>query len=106
MRLPLPRRGHGLQQDGLLTRLSTAFSRDQEHKVYVQDKLRDQGAEVYAWLQDGAHFYICGDGVRMSQAVESALVEVVATHGSMSEDAAWDYLADLKRQRRFSQDVY
>lgn len=96
----------GWQQDGLLTRLSTAFSRDQEHKVYVQDKLRDQGAEVYAWLQDGAHFYICGDGVRMSQAVESALVEVVATHGSMSEDAAWDYLADLKRQRRFSQDVY
>ena len=96
----------GWQQDGLLSRLSTAFSRDQEHKVYVQDKLREQGADVYAWLQDGAHFYICGDGVRMSQAVEAALVEVVATHGAMSEDAAWDYVGDLKRQRRFSQDVY
>lgn len=96
----------GWQQDGLLTRLSTAFSRDQEHKVYVQDKLREHGADVFAWLRDGAHFYVCGDGVRMSQAVEAALVEVVAEHGAMSEDAAWDYLADLKRHRRFSQDVY
>lgn len=96
----------GWRRDGLLTSLTTAFSRDQEHKVYVQDTMRDQGAELFAWLQDGAHFYVCGDGVRMSHAVESALVEVIATHGSMSEDAAWDYLADLKRQRRYSQDVY
>ncbi|RZL23096.1 MAG: sulfite reductase flavoprotein subunit alpha [Rhodococcus sp. (in: high G+C Gram-positive bacteria)] len=94
------------QQDGLLTELSTAFSRDQEHKVYVQDKLRERGAEVFAWLQDGAHFYICGDGVTMSHSVEAALVEVIAKHGEMPEDAAWDYIANLKRQRRYSQDVY
>lgn len=96
----------GWQQDGLLTRLSTAFSRDQEYKIYVQDKLREQGADVFAWLQDGAHFYICGDGVSMSHAVEAALVEVISTHGHLTADAASEYLADLKRQRRYSQDVY
>ncbi|GAA4682951.1 diflavin oxidoreductase [Gordonia humi] len=94
------------QEQGLLANLSTAFSRDQEHKIYVQDRLREQGAEVFTWLQDGAHFYICGDGVSMSHAVEAALIEVIVKHGGLAEYAAWDYLADLKRQRRYSQDVY
>lgn len=91
---------------GLLTELTTAFSRDQDHKVYVQDRLVARGEDVYRWLEDGAHFYVCGDGTAMSHAVEAALVEVVAKHGDRSEAEAWDYLADLKRQRRYSQDVY
>lgn len=91
---------------GLLTELTTAFSRDQDHKVYVQDRLVARGEDVLRWLEDGAHFYVCGDGSQMSHAVESALVEIVAKHGDRSEAEAWDYLADLKRQRRYSQDVY
>ena len=92
--------------DGVLTRLSTAFSRDQEHKVYVQDRLAEQGAEVFAWLEDGAAVYVCGDGTRMSRAVEDALVAVIAEHGEMGDGAAWDYLGRLKRERRYAQDVY
>lgn len=91
---------------GLLTELTTAFSRDQEHKVYVQDRLVERGDDVFAWLAQGAHVYVCGDGTQMSHAVEAALVEVIAKHGDRSEAEAWDYLADLKRQRRYSQDVY
>lgn len=94
------------QNDGLLSELSTAFSRDQEHKVYVQDQLVARGADVFAWLEDGASFYVCGDGAHMARAVENALVEVIATHGRMSESEARDRLADLKRERRYSQDVY
>ncbi|WP_435769646.1 diflavin oxidoreductase [Nocardioides sp. SYSU DS0651] len=91
---------------GLLTELTTAFSRDQDHKVYVQDRLVARGEDVYRWLEEDAHFYVCGDGTAMSHAVEAALVEVVAKHGDRSEAEAWDYVADLKRQRRYSQDVY
>ncbi|GAA4821123.1 sulfite reductase flavoprotein subunit alpha [Nocardioides caeni] len=96
----------GWTASGLLTELTTAFSRDQDHKVYVQDRLVARGEDVFRWLEDGAHFYVCGDGSQMSHAVEAALVEVVAKHGDRSEAEAWDYVADLKRQRRYSQDVY
>lgn len=94
------------QADGLLSELTTAFSRDQASKVYVQDKLIERGADVYAWLQDGASFYVCGDGTLMSHAVEAAVVQVIATHGNLTQAQAADVLADLKRERRYCQDVY
>jgi sulfite reductase (NADPH) flavoprotein alpha-component len=94
------------ESDGVLSRLSTAFSRDQEHKVYVQDRMIEHGADLFAWLEDGAGVYVCGDGTRMSHAVEQTLVDIIAEHGNRDEAAASDYLAQLKRDRRYAQDVY
>ncbi|MGC4962063.1 sulfite reductase subunit alpha [Gordonia sp. DT101] len=92
--------------DGLLDRLDLAFSRDQEHKVYVQDRMREQGADLFAWLSDGAHLYVCGDATRMAHDVDAALHEIVAEHGGMSAEAAQDYVDDLKRAKRYLRDVY
>jgi sulfite reductase (NADPH) flavoprotein alpha-component len=94
------------QRDGVLTRLDLAFSRDQEQKIYVQDRMREKGAELYAWLNDGAHFYVCGDAAQMARDVDAALHDVVAHHGGLGVEAAEDYVNILKREKRYLRDVY
>ncbi|TCT08012.1 sulfite reductase subunit alpha [Aquabacter spiritensis] len=96
----------GLQAAGVLTRLDTAWSRDGAEKVYVQDRIRQAGAELWAWLSDGAHFYICGDAQRMAKDVEAALVDVAAAQGGLARAAAANFLADLKKAGRYQADVY
>jgi sulfite reductase (NADPH) flavoprotein alpha-component len=92
--------------DATLTRLSTAWSRDGADKVYVQDRMREAGPELWAWLRDGAHFYVCGDAKRMAKDVEGALVEVSSKAGQMSEAGARDFIAELKATGRYQADVY
>lgn len=91
---------------GKLTRLSTAWSRDGAKKVYVQDRMREAGPELWSWLKDGAHVYVCGDAKRMAKDVETALVEISAKGGQMSEAAARDFIAELKAAGRYQADVY
>ncbi|SUS07296.1 Sulfite reductase [uncultured Defluviicoccus sp.] len=91
---------------GTLTRLSTAFSRDQEAKVYVQDRMVEEGAELYRWLEDGAWFYVCGDAKRMAPDVDRALHQVAAVHGGMTDEAARAYIAALTAAGRYRKDVY
>ena len=93
-------------KDGLLTNISLAWSRDQAEKVYVQDKLREQGAEVWQWLQEGAHVYVCGDANRMAKDVEQALLEIIAEYGEMDLETADEYLSELRLDRRYQRDVY
>lgn len=95
-----------MRDSGFLTRLDLAFSRDQADKIYVQDRMREHGAELYSWLEDGAHFYVCGDAARMAKDVDTALKAVVAEHGGMSDEAANDYVARLAKARRYVRDVY
>jgi sulfite reductase (NADPH) flavoprotein alpha-component len=92
--------------DGFLTRLDLAWSRDQGPKVYVQHLLAQQGAEVWAWLNEGGHFYVCGDAVKMAKDVDDALHALIATHGGMSEDAAAEYVKKMKKDKRYQRDVY
>lgn len=96
----------GLQAAGCLTRLDTAWSRDGERKVYVQDRIREAGPELWGWLEDGAHFYVCGDAKRMAKDVEKAVADVAATHGGLSAEAAAKFVADLKTAGRYQADVY
>ena len=93
-------------KSGQLHRLDLAFSRDQAEKVYVQHKLREHGRDLYAWLESGAHLYVCGDAGRMARDVETALLDVIATHGRHDQDAARDYLNALQQQGRYARDVY
>jgi sulfite reductase (NADPH) flavoprotein alpha-component len=93
-------------KSGLLTKLSLAFSRDQADKIYVQDRLRENGKEVFEWLEQGAHFYVCGDALRMAKDVESALLELVAVHGNKSEAEAKEYVTNLRKSKRYQKDVY
>jgi len=95
-----------LLADKTLTRLSTAWSRDGAAKVYVQDRMREAGPELWAWLKDGAHFYVCGDAQRMAKDVETALMEIAAKGGQMSEAGARDFVAELKAAGRYQVDVY
>jgi sulfite reductase (NADPH) flavoprotein alpha-component len=95
-----------LRQRGTLTNLSLAWSRDGGKKTYVQDRMREQGADLYAWLQQGAHFYVCGDAKRMAKDVEAAIVHVAQEHGGKSEDEAKAWLASLKAEARYQADVY
>jgi sulfite reductase (NADPH) flavoprotein alpha-component len=90
---------------GALTRLSVAFSRDQAEKTYVQQRIVEQGREVYAWLEEGAHVYVCGDAQAMAPAVHEALITVIARQRG-SRDLALDYLHALRDQRRYQRDVY
>ncbi|MFJ2828376.1 molybdopterin-dependent oxidoreductase [Streptomyces sp. NPDC087263] len=92
--------------DGTLTRLDTAFSRDQRAKVYVQDRIREHGPLLWSWLQDGAHLYVCGDASRMAKDVDRALRDVVTAHGGLGEDGAAAYLKQLAADRRYARDVY
>lgn len=89
-----------------LARLDVAFSRDQPHKLYVQDRLREHGRELYAWLEAGAHLYVCGDAERMAPDVHAALIEVVAAHGGRSPEDAAAYLGELAQAKRYARDVY
>jgi sulfite reductase (NADPH) flavoprotein alpha-component len=95
-----------MHASGLLTRLDTAFSRDQAHKIYVQDRMREHAVELFRWLEEGAHFYVCGDAQRMAVDVDRALHEIIATRGQRTAGEADAYLQDLKRQKRYVRDVY
>jgi sulfite reductase (NADPH) flavoprotein alpha-component len=96
----------GMKSAGVLTRLSLAWSRDGAEKFYVQDRMREVGRDLWSWLADGAHVYVCGDAKRMAKDVERALVDVVAQFGARSTDEAIAFVADLKRKGRYQQDVY
>jgi sulfite reductase [NADPH] flavoprotein, alpha-component len=93
-------------KDGSLHRLDLAFSRDAAHKTYVQQRLRERGAELHAWLKGGAHIYVCGDSTHMARDVHAALIDVIATHGNQSPDEAKAWLAELLQQGRYARDVY
>jgi len=91
---------------GTLTHLTTAFSRDQEEKIYVQDRMLQLGAELFHWLEEGGYFFVCGDAKRMASDVDQALHMIVAEHGRMSAEQATEYVTNLKRSRRYVRDVY
>ncbi|MDX3708056.1 bifunctional nitrate reductase/sulfite reductase flavoprotein subunit alpha [Streptomyces europaeiscabiei] len=95
-----------LQESGVLCRLDTAFSRDQRAKVYVQDRMREHGPELWHWLQDGARFYVCGDASRMAKDVDRALRDIAVTHGGMTEGEAAAYMKQLSTEKRYVRDVY
>lgn len=95
-----------MQEAGRLDKISTAFSRDQDEKIYVQNRMREEGAELYEWLEAGAYFYVCGDAKRMAGDVDTALHDIIAEHGNMSQTAAKAYVAELKAQERYVRDVY
>jgi sulfite reductase (NADPH) flavoprotein alpha-component len=95
-----------MKATGLLTRLSLAWSRDGTEKFYVQDRMRQSGRDLWAWIAEGAHIYVCGDAKRMAKDVERALVDVVAEFGARSIDDAISFVAALKKAGRYQQDVY
>ena len=86
--------------------IDLAWSRDQKEKIYVQQRLREQGAEVWGWLERGAHFYVCGDASRMAKDVQDALLEIIVSHGGKSQEDAEEYLNELRRAKRYQRDVY
>lgn len=94
------------QRRGLLTRLDLAFSRDQAEKIYVQTRMRENAAELWAWLEQGAHFYVCGDAKRMASDVEKALLNIAAGHGGKSPAEAKAWLDGLDKAGRYQRDVY
>jgi sulfite reductase (NADPH) flavoprotein alpha-component len=96
----------GMQKEGTLTRLDLAFSRDQSHKIYVQDRMRENADELFAWLERGAYFYICGDANRMAKDVETALLDSIAKGKKATPDVAQAYLDEMKKQKRYQLDVY
>ena len=95
-----------MKERGLLTRLTLAWSREGQKKVYVQDRMREVGPDLWRWLAEGAHFYVCGDAKRMAKDVESALVDVVAKHGARTIDEAIAFVQGLKKAGRYQADVY
>ena len=94
------------QKDGVLTELSLAFSRDQAQKIYVQDRMREQGEAIWNWLEEGAYFCVCGDASRMARDVEQALRDVAREHGGLSEEKAAEHIRRLAEQKRYLRDVY
>jgi sulfite reductase (NADPH) flavoprotein alpha-component len=94
------------QESGLLTHLDLAFSRDQSSKIYVQNRMMEQGAELFAWLEQGGYFYVCGDASRMAKDVDKALYQVIMQFGGMSAERAADYIDQLKKEKRYLRDVY
>ncbi|MBI3702050.1 MAG: sulfite reductase subunit alpha [Afipia sp.] len=97
---------NAMKSSGHLTRLSLAWSRDTGQKFYVQDRMREVGRELWTWLADGAHVYVCGDAKRMAKDVERALVDITAQHGARTIDEAVSFIAELKKKGRYQQDVY
>ncbi len=93
----------GMLESGVLTTLSSAWSRDQETKIYVQDRMRENGAELWKWLEEGAHFYVCGDAKRMAKDVDTALHDIIAEYGGISGE---DYISAMKKSKRYQRDVY
>jgi sulfite reductase (NADPH) flavoprotein alpha-component len=96
----------GWVADGHLTRLDLAFSRDQTEKIYVQNRMLEQAAELFSWLESGAHFYVCGDASRMAKDVDAALHQIAETAGGMSAEAAAAFIQKLKSEKRYQRDVY
>jgi sulfite reductase (NADPH) flavoprotein alpha-component len=96
----------GWVKDGHLARLDLAFSRDQAEKIYVQSRMLESAPELWSWLESGAHFYVCGDASRMAKDVDAALHQVAQTVGGLSQDAALEYIAKLKSEKRYQRDVY
>jgi sulfite reductase (NADPH) flavoprotein alpha-component len=95
-----------MRSAGLLTRLTLAWSRDAEEKIYVQHRMHEVGRDLWSWLADGAHVYVCGDAQRMAKDVEHALIEIVAVHGARSEADAFSFVSALKKSGRYQTDVY
>jgi sulfite reductase (NADPH) flavoprotein alpha-component len=96
-----------MKSDGVLTRLDLAWSRDQEKKVYVQDKMMENAAEIWKWVEgEGAHFFVCGDARRMAKDVDAALRRIVQEQGGKDVDAANEYVEKLKSDKRYKRDVY
>ena len=95
-----------MHKDGVLTHLDTAFSRDQAKKVYVQDRMQERASELYAWLERGAFFYVCGDATRMAKDVELALLDAIARGSNGTLDHAAEYLGRMKKDKRYQRDVY
>ena len=93
-------------QDGSLTKLTTAFSRDQAHKIYVQHRMIEEGAQLWQWLDDGGIFYVCGDKTRMAADVDAALHAVIKEHGGKTEEEAAEYVEAMKKEHRYHRDVY
>ncbi|MEM0898249.1 MAG: flavodoxin domain-containing protein [Verrucomicrobiota bacterium] len=96
----------GWKKDGTLNRLDLAWSRDQAHKIYVQHLLEQHAETLWSWIDGGAHFYVCGDATYMAKDVDKALHGAVSKHGNMSEDAAKEYVAQMKKDKRYQRDVY
>lgn len=96
----------GFLKSGLLTNLDLAFSRDQAEKVYVQDRLKENAHEIYQWLQEGAHFYVCGDANHMAKDVQQTLIEIIGAQGDKSLEDAEQYLTELRQAKRYQRDVY
>jgi sulfite reductase (NADPH) flavoprotein alpha-component len=97
-----------MQRKGVLTRLDTAFSRDQAEKIYVQNRMTENGAELWRWLQEGAYFYVCGDAKRMARDVHQTLIGIAQQHGGMTPEAAKEYIevTFAKTEKRYLKDVY
>jgi sulfite reductase (NADPH) flavoprotein alpha-component len=93
-------------KDGVLTRMDVAFSRDTEHKVYVQHRMLEKSKDLYAWLQEGAYLYVCGDAERMAHDVHAALIAIVAKEGGVSSQKAGEYIKGLQKDKRYQRDVY
>jgi sulfite reductase (NADPH) flavoprotein alpha-component len=95
-----------MHRDGFLTELDLAFSRDQPEKIYVQDRMRERGAQLWRWLQDGAHFYVCGDASRMAKSVDRTLHQITREHGHLNDDDAKAFVKKLASDKRYVRDVY
>ncbi|WP_455648015.1 assimilatory sulfite reductase (NADPH) flavoprotein subunit [Lonepinella koalarum] len=93
-------------KDGYLHKYSFAWSRDQDEKIYVQDKIRENATDIWAWLKDGAHIYVCGDANKMAKDVEKALLDVIAEQGKFTLEEADEYLDELRQDKRYQRDVY
>lgn len=94
------------QAEGVLTKLDVAFSRDQAEKVYVQHRMKEASKEIFAWLEGGAHFFVCGDGARMAKDVDAELLAIVAREKGCTEEEAAEYMEDLRKTKRYKRDVY
>ncbi|MDR1876073.1 MAG: NADPH-dependent assimilatory sulfite reductase flavoprotein subunit [Flavobacteriaceae bacterium] len=93
-------------KSGILTRIDLAWSRDQEYKIYVQDRIREQSKEIWKWLQDGAYIYVCGDASQMAKEVENTLLEVIKEEGNLSQEQAEDFIDELRSNQRYQRDIY
>jgi sulfite reductase (NADPH) flavoprotein alpha-component len=96
----------GQQKDGVLTKLVTAFSRDQAHKIYVQHRMLENSKDIYAWLEEGCYFYVCGDAAHMAKDVDVALHQIVEKEGGKTPEGAAAYIEALKKAKRYKRDVY
>ena len=95
-----------MSEQGVLGRLDLAFSRDQSEKLYVQNRMRENGKDLFAALENNGHFYVCGDATRMAKDVEQALHEIIAAEGGMTAEKAMEYVSNMKREKRYLRDVY